>query len=120
MLSIFTSGQDVILRLAGFYFVLSGLPSSIDGFSGQKLHSDDEEACLNFQQPNICFSCQAFLNHFSCFSQHDVDADSSDLPQVIRCSADRMSENGVYLLGEFILNQVLHDHHFCGRVKSIV
>ena len=49
-----------------------------------------------------------------------MDADSSDLPQVIRCSADRMSENGVYLLGEFILNQVLHDHHFCGRVKSIV
>ena len=61
LLRIFTSGQDVILRLAGFYFVLSGLPSSIDGFSGQKLHSDDEEACLNFQQPNICFSCQAFL-----------------------------------------------------------
>ena len=47
-----------------------------------------------------------------------MDADSSDLPQVIRCSADRMSENGVYLLGEFILNQVLHDHQFCGRVKK--
>jgi len=32
--------------------------------------------------------------------QHDLDMDSTDLPKVIRCSADRMSENGVYLLGE--------------------
>ena len=32
--------------------------------------------------------------------QHDLDMDSTDLPKVIRCSADRMSETGVYLLGE--------------------
>ncbi|XP_020618625.1 protein transport protein Sec24C-like [Orbicella faveolata] len=32
------------------------------------------------------------------FSLHDLDMDSTDLPKVIRCSADRMSENGVYLL----------------------
>lgn len=32
------------------------------------------------------------------FPMHDLDEDSTDLPQVIRCSADRMSENGVYLL----------------------
>ena len=40
--------------------------------------------------------------------QHDLDEDSTDLPQVIRCSADRMSENGVYLLGEFMI--LLADH----------
>lgn len=32
------------------------------------------------------------------FPLHDLDVDSSGLPAVIRCSADRMSENGVYLL----------------------
>lgn len=28
--------------------------------------------------------------------------DSTDLPKVIRCSADRISETGVYLLGEYL------------------
>lgn len=32
------------------------------------------------------------------FSLHDLDMESTDLPKVIRCSADRMSESGVYLL----------------------
>ena len=34
--------------------------------------------------------------------QHDLDMESTDLPKVIRCSADRMSETGVYLLGEYL------------------
>lgn len=32
------------------------------------------------------------------FALHDLKEESSGLPAVIRCSADRMSENGVYLL----------------------
>ncbi|XP_022800862.1 protein transport protein Sec24C-like isoform X2 [Stylophora pistillata] len=32
------------------------------------------------------------------FALHDLKVESSGLPSVIRCSADRMSENGVYLL----------------------
>ncbi|XP_068702703.1 protein transport protein Sec24C-like isoform X2 [Montipora foliosa] len=32
------------------------------------------------------------------FPLHDLDMNSSGLPSVIRCSAERMSENGVYLL----------------------
>jgi len=34
------------------------------------------------------------------FLQHDVDKEATGLPLVIRCSAERMAENGVYLLGK--------------------
>ena len=31
---------------------------------------------------------------------HDVDVDSTELPIPIRCSYERLKENGVYLLGK--------------------
>ena len=37
------------------------------------------------------------------FSQHDVNLNETTVPAQIRCSADRIKENGVYLLGETIL-----------------
>lgn len=42
-----------------------------------------------------------FLSFFGALQQ-DLDMDSTDLPKVIRCSADRISETGVYLLGEYL------------------
>lgn len=30
---------------------------------------------------------------------HDVDPDSTDLPQMLRCSIDKFTEDGAYLLG---------------------
>lgn len=32
---------------------------------------------------------------------HDVDPDSTDLPQMLRCSIDKFTEDGAYLLGMY-------------------
>ena len=37
------------------------------------------------------------------FSQHNVNVNETTVPAQIRCSADRIKEDGVYLLGETIL-----------------
>ena len=57
---------------------------------------------------HVCTACHMFslliLTDFSfdhdLFLQHDVDKEATGLPPVIRCSAERMAENGVYLLGK--------------------
>ena len=52
---------------------------------------------------HVCTACHMFSD-FSfdrdLFLQHDVDKEATGLPPVIRCSAERMAENGVYLLGK--------------------
>lgn len=37
---------------------------------------------------------------------HEIDLDTDILPSPIRCSSDKISEDGVYLLGKF--NTVYH------------
>lgn len=37
--------------------------------------------------------------HQQSFLQHDIDVEATGLPQQIRCSIDRMSDNGMYILG---------------------
>lgn len=32
---------------------------------------------------------------------HDLDTESSDIPLPLRCTADKLQEDGAYLLGEF-------------------
>jgi protein transport protein SEC24 len=32
---------------------------------------------------------------------HEIDVDSTDLPSAIRCTIDKIRDDGVYLLGEF-------------------
>ena len=32
---------------------------------------------------------------------HDLDVDATDMPMPIRCSYERLKDNGVYLLGEW-------------------
>jgi protein transport protein SEC24 len=33
---------------------------------------------------------------------HNIDVDADELPSSIRCTSDKMSDDGVYLLGEFL------------------
>jgi hypothetical protein len=33
---------------------------------------------------------------------HDIDVDSNELPSSIRCTSDKIREDGVYLLGEYL------------------
>jgi len=33
---------------------------------------------------------------------HEIDVDSSDDPPAIRCTSDKIRDDGVYLLGEFL------------------
>lgn len=35
------------------------------------------------------------------YFQHDLDDEATDIPMSIRCSAERLSDDGVYLLGKF-------------------
>jgi protein transport protein SEC24 len=37
---------------------------------------------------------------------HDIDVDSNELPSSIRCTSDKIRDDGVYLLGEYTSKQV--------------
>lgn len=38
---------------------------------------------------------------------HNVDPEGSDVPPAIRCTIDKMTDDGAYILGEFLISQVL-------------
>ena len=44
-------------------------------------------------------ACYSVTDRPLCF-QHDVDVEDTSVPKAIRCSIERMKDNGVYLLGK--------------------
>ena len=48
---------------------------------------------------NVCI----FLLDLPCLLQHNLDPEATELPVGIRCSAERLQDDGVYLLGLFVV-----------------